>query len=118
MTAVCFDDTAPLRLCVFLDDSAGIAECHSGLDEWDRVVKAFASGLHDANRGGVGKCGGANVVGFVEVAVESAVVKGDVEVDDVAVKKDAAIRDAVADDLIDGRADGFGKVDVVKGGWI
>ena len=45
--------------------------------------------------------------------MEAAVVESYVEVDDIAVYKDALIGDAVADDFIDGCADGLGEVHIV-----
>jgi hypothetical protein len=45
--------------------------------------------------------------------VETAVVEGDVEVEDVAVEEDALVGDAVTYYFVGGCADGFRKVDVV-----
>jgi len=78
-------DTAFLRLGVFLDDVAGVAERHAGFDDFDGGGETLPCGLDDADGVSVCERFGADVVGFVEVAVEAAVVEGDVEVDDVAV---------------------------------
>ena len=51
---------------------------------------------------------------LVEVAVVAAVVDGDVDVDDVALLEGPQVGDAVADDLVHGRADGAGEVVVVE----
>ena len=113
VAAVCFNDAAVLAFSVFFDDGARVAEGHARFDEGDGLVEAFAGGFDDADGGGVGAGEGADVVGFVEVAVEAGVVEGDVEVDDVAFEEETLVGDAVADYFVDGGADGFGEVDVV-----
>ena len=118
MSAVCFDDAAVSTFGVFFYYAAGVAEGHAWFDELDGFIEAFAGGFDDADGGGIGAGEGADVVCFVEVAVEAVVVKGDVEVDDVAFEEDALVGDAVADDFIDGGADGFGEIDVVEGGGV
>jgi hypothetical protein len=40
-------------------------------------------------------------------------VQGNIQVDDITVEEDALVRDTVADDLVDRRADGLGEVVVV-----
>ena len=118
MSAVRFDDAAVSALGMFFNDAAGVAEGHAGFDELDGFVEAFAGGFDDADGGGVRAGEGADVVCFVEVAVEAVVVEGDVEVDDVAFEEDALVGYAVADYFVDGGADGFGEVDVVEGGGV
>ena len=113
MSAVSFNDATVSTFGVFFDDGAGVAEGHAGFDEFDGFVEAFAGGFDDADGGGVGAGERADVVCFVEVAVETVVVEGDVEVDDVAFEEEALVGDAVADYFVDGGADGFGEVDVV-----
>jgi len=111
-------DTAFLRLGVLLDDVAGVSERHAGFDDLDGGGETLPCGFDDADGVPVGERFGADVVGFVEVAVEAAVVEGDVEVDDVAVEEEAVVGDAVADDFVGGGADGFGEAVVVEGGGI
>ena len=118
MSAVRFDDAAALALGVFFNHAAGVAEGHAWFDELDGFVEAFAGGFDDADGGRIRAGKGAHVVCFVEVAVEAVVVEGDVEVNDVAFEEDALVWDAVADDFVNGGADGFGEVDVVEGGGI
>ena len=113
MAAVCFDDAAVSAFGVFFDDGAGVAEGHAGFDEFDGFVEAFAGCFDDTHGGRVRACEGADVVGFVEVAVEAVVVEGDVEVDDVAFEEETLVGNAVADYFVDGCANGFGEVDVV-----
>ena len=118
MSAVCFDNAAVSALGVFFNHASRVAEGHAWFDELDGFVEAFAGGFDDADGGRVGAGLFAHIVCFVEVAVEAVVVERDVEVDDVAFEEDALVGDAVADDFVDGGADGFGKVDVVEGGGV
>jgi len=118
MPAVRPYDTAFLRLGVLLDDVAGVSERHAGFDDLDGGGETLPCGFDDADGVPVGDRFGADVVCFVEVAVEAAVVEGDVEVDDVAVEEEAVVGDAVADDFVGGGADGFGEAVVVEGGGI
>ena len=118
MSAIRLDNTTPLRFRVFFDNSAGVFERHAGLHERDGLVETFAGGLDDPDGVGVGEGAGADVVGFVEVAVVAAVVEGDVEVYDVAVEEGALVGDPMADYFVYGGADGFGEVDVVEGGGV
>ena len=118
MSAVCFDDAAVSALGVFFYYAAGVAEGHAWFNELDGFVEAFAGGFDDADGGRVGAGERAYVVCFVKVAVEAVVVKGDVEVDDVAFEEDALVGDAVADYFVDGGADGFWKFDIVEGGGV
>ena len=118
MSAIRLDDATSFRLRMLLDDGARVFECHAGFHEGDGLFETFAGGLNDANGVWVREGAGADVVGFVEVAVVAAVVEGDVEVHDVAIKEGSLVGDPVADHFVDGGADGFGKVHVVEGGGV
>ena len=113
VAAVGADDGAGAGLGVLLDGVARVADRHARFDEVDGLGEAFAGGFDDADGVAVGEGAGADVVGFVEVAVEAVVVEGDVEVEDVAVEEDAVVGDAVANYFVGGGAEGFGEVDVV-----
>lgn len=114
MAAIGRDDGAVVGFGVLFDGVADVAEGEARLDRFDGEAGAFARGFDEVDVCGV-EGGGADVVGFVEVAVVAVVVEGDVEVDDVAVEEDAGVRDTVADDFVDGGAEGFGEVLVVEG---
>lgn len=118
MPTVCPDHGAVPGLGVFLDDVARVAEGHAGFDDVDGGDETLPRGFDDADifRGGGG--GGADVVCFVEIAVEAAVVEGYVEVQDIAVEEETRVGDAVADDFVGGGADGFGKEVVIKRGGV
>lgn len=104
VAAVSFHDAAVVGFGEFLDRVAVVAEERAGLDEFDRFFQAVAGGFDDAHAVGVLR-GAADVVGFVQVAVEAPVVEGYVDVEDVAVLEGALVGDAVADDFVDGCAD-------------
>jgi hypothetical protein len=113
VAAVSFHDAAVAFLSDLFDRVAVVAEEGAGFDEFDRLFQAVAGGLDDAHAVRV-LVGFADVVGFVQIAVEAAVVEGDVDVEDVAVLEGALVGDAVADDFVGGGADGFGEVAVVE----
>lgn len=115
VTAVGPNDTAVLTLGVFLDDIAILAEKCSWFDELDGLIQAFACCLSDANSIRVRQSFIANVVCLVQVSVESAVVKCNVDVQDITVLKDSLVGNAVANDFVDRCADRLGKVAVVEG---
>jgi hypothetical protein len=111
VAAVGADDATPAGLGQRLDHVAGVAEEHARFYELNGGVEAVAGGLDDADGGGVRR---ADVVGFVQVAVEAVVVQGYVDVDDVAVLQRTRVGDAVADHLVDRRADGLRELAVVQ----
>ena len=113
VAAVGLDDAAVVALGDLLDRVAVVAEERAGLDKLDRLGEAVARGLDDAHGVRV-LVGFADVVGLVQVAVEAAVVEGDVDVEDVAVLKGALVGDAVADYFVGRGADGLGEVAVVE----
>lgn len=117
VATVGLDDAAVVALGDLLDRVAVVAEERAGLDELDRLGEAVAGGLDDAHGVRV-LVGFADVVGLVQVAVEAAVVEGDVDVEDVAVLEGALVGDTVADDFVDGCADRFGEVAVVQRGRV
>lgn len=85
VSAVGLDDAAATALCVLLDCVAEIAEQNSGLNRLDGHVQALARRFGNTDRVCVQRCLFANVVGFVQVAVEAAVVECDIDVEDVAI---------------------------------
>jgi hypothetical protein len=104
VAAVSFHDAAVVALRELLDRVAVVAEQRAGFHQFDGFFQAVACGFDDAHAVGV-LGGAADVVGFVQVAVEAAVVEGYVDVEDVAVLQGALVGDAVADDFVDGCAD-------------
>ena len=113
VAAVGFDDAAAFRLGVFLNHAPDFAYQHTRFYNFDGFLKTLAGGLDDTNRVAVGEGFGADVVCFIEVAMKAAVVECDVEVENVTVKEEALVGNAVADDFVSGGAEGFGEVDVV-----
>jgi hypothetical protein len=98
---------------MLFNDVAYIAKQHARFDDCNRKVQALPRCFHDTNRVWVRLCLVANVVRFVEIAVVAAIVDADVDVEDIAIKEDALVGYAVANDLVGRGADGFREVIVV-----
>ena len=94
---------------------ARVADEHARLYELDGVLKTFSGSFNDTD----GVCGSvgctANVICLVEVAVKAAMIESHVKVEDVTGLEKSLIRNTVADNFVDGCAEGFGKVDVIEG---
>lgn len=114
MSAISCNDTASPRLRLLIYCSPGSPKRHPGLYELNRLVQTFTARLHDPHAVGIRKRFITDVVCLVQVAVETAMVQRHVNVDDVAVNQASPIRDPVADDLVDGRADGLWKTVVIE----
>src|SRR5262249_28690380 len=104
-------DAAALRLDVLLDGRADVAEARAVLHLGDPDVERASRRLGD--QPGVG-ARPADVERGRRVAVEALVDRGHVDVDDVAVLEDLRAGDAVADDLVDARADALREALVVQ----
>lgn len=83
------------------------------LDQLDRHVQALPGCFDDPDGIEIRFSLVPDVVRLVEIAVVPAVVKRDVDVEDVTVHQDALVGDTVADDFVEGGADGFGEEVVV-----
>jgi hypothetical protein len=118
MSAIRLHHLAVVAFGDFLNRVAVVAEQSARFHHCDCGVETLPGGFDDADVVRVLGRGGADVVGFVEVAVEAAVVEGDVYVEDVAVLERAVVGDAVADYFVDAGADGFGEVVIVEGGGV
>jgi len=86
MAAVCFDYTAVSIFGVLLDDRSRFTEKHTWFDKGNGLVEALTSGLDNTHRGWIGKCFGADIVGFVQIAMEAAMVERHIEIDDVPIQ--------------------------------
>lgn len=114
VTAVGLDGTATSVLGVLCDDGTVLSEQCVGLCDLDGFVQTLAGSLDDANRIRVGQSLVADVVCFVDIAVEAAVVQSNVNVDDVSILEDTLIGDTVTNGLVDRSADRLGEVAVVQ----
>lgn len=110
---VCANHNAVLALGVLLDCVAEVAEQGPRLDQLDGLLQTFACRLGNAHGIRVSACLVADIVRLVQVAMIALMVESDIKVDNVAVLKWASIRNAVADDLVNGCADGLWKMVVV-----
>lgn len=101
VTTVSLDGAASSVLGVLCDDRTIFSEKRVRLCDFDGLVQTFASGLDNADRVRVGQGLVADVVGLVDVAVETAVVKGNIDVDNVSVLEDTLIGNTVTDGFVD-----------------
>lgn len=85
VAAVSLDDTAIAGLGVLLNHSSGVAEEHARLHQLNGLVQTFARSLHHAHRVRVRNSFVSDIVSLVDITVESLVVEGDIDIDDVAV---------------------------------
>lgn len=83
------------------------------LDQLDRHVQTLPGCFDNPDGIGIRFRFVPDVVRLVEIAVVPAVVKRDVNIEDVTVHQHALVGDAVADDFVEGGADGFGEEIVV-----
>lgn len=95
------DNAAVLALGMGLDRVAKVAEESAGLDHRNRLVQTLARSLNDPDSIRIGLGAVAYVIGLVEIAVEAFVVESDIKVDNIAIKKNALIGNAVANNLVD-----------------
>lgn len=102
-------------LGVLLNRVSRVAEKHTRLDQVDGLVQTFTCGFHHAHSIGVRERLVSNIVGLVDITVESLVVQSDINVDNIAILQGSLVGDTVADGLVDGGADGLGEVHVVQG---
>lgn len=114
VSAICLYDTAILAPGMLLDNRAIVAEESAGLDECNGLFETFAGGFDDADIVWILSGGITNIVGLIEVAMVTAMVEGNVDVENIAINQDAGIRDTVADDFIEGCADGFWEIIIVE----
>lgn len=108
------DDAAVLCLGVLLDDVAELADQDTGLDSLDGLVKTLTRCLYHTHTVGVRLGLVADIVRLVEVGMVTLVVERNVDVEDVAIKQNSLIRNAVADDLVNRCAARLGEVVVVQ----
>ena len=98
-------------LGVGLDDAADDIDLATRLDGLDAPLHRGAGALDEQLRLAIDLADG---VGGVRVAVDPADVGGDVKIDEVSLVQAGRVRDAVADDLVDGGADRLGETHVAQ----
>ena len=118
VTAVSLDRAATSVLCMLLNDGAILSEQSAGLCDLDGLVETLASSLNDTDRLGVSQSLVTNIVRLVDVSVEAVVVKGHINVDDIAIFQDTLIGDTVTDALVHRCAYRLGEMAVVERGGI
>lgn len=107
------DDAASLDLSVLFDHVAEFPDGCARFHKSDGLAQAFARSFGDADRIRVGPRG-ADIIRLVQIAMEALVVDSHVDIQDVAIDQDTAVRDAVTDNFIGRRAHRLGKVHVIQ----
>lgn len=91
VSAIGANHAQPLACSVLLNDRAKVAVCHSWLAHGDRLVKTLSS-RSDQILSRVIQC--SNCIGRVQVAVESVMIGGNVNIDDIPVSMKIVNRQA------------------------
>lgn len=100
VAAPSLDDDQTPRGCVLFDDLAKLPNRHTRFDDLNGHVQGLPRRFDESDRVRIRFGLVANVVGFVQVGMISAVVQRNIEVENVAIKKNSLIRNAVAYNLI------------------
>ena len=115
VSAIRPDHAAVFAFGMLLDDVAIFPEKSAWLCDFNGLVQAFSRSLGDPYGVWICQCFVSNIVGLVQVRVETAVVDRDIDVEDVSVFQYSLIGNAVADDLVKRRANGLWEIAVVEG---
>ena len=114
MATVCLHNRAVVGFGNFLDRVTVIPEECAWLDLFDGLVQRIAGGFHDPNVVRILSSGRADVVGLIQVAMEATVIERYVDVENVAVHEGSVVGNAVADNFVDARANGFREMAVIE----
>jgi hypothetical protein len=105
MATISLDDAAATTLGMFLDHIPWISEEHARFHNLNRLLETFSSCLNYAHRVFICPCFLTHVICFIQIAMKAFMIKCDVEVQNIAFKKDSLIGYTVTDNLIGRRAD-------------
>lgn len=100
VTTPSFDNGKTPGICVLFDDFSKFPNRGSGLDDCNGHVQGFPRCFNESDR--IWVCFGlvTYVVGFVQIGMVSAVVDGDIQIENIAIKKDSLVGDAMAYNFI------------------
>jgi hypothetical protein len=110
MALIVSNDAVAFGLCDFGDDVADFSIHGTRFTNFDCFHQALISCVNQSNTCVVHL---AHAICFVEVSMKAILVATDVQVDNVALLKWPGVRDAVADDFVDGGAAASGELVVV-----
>jgi hypothetical protein len=102
---------ATLRFRIGLDRRADCAGAHAGLHRRDAAQQAFIGHFHQPLGGALDL---ADRIHAARIAMPSVQHIGHVDIDDIAFAQRLRIRNAVADDVVDRGADGFGIAAIIQ----
>ena len=115
VTGVVANHTVTETCRILLNDATNHVDLAARLHSLNRTVQGLFGALNQQAGLFVHV---ADEQGLVGVAVHAVQVCGDVQVEDVAVLQHGGVRDAVADDLVQGGAHGLGVAAVIHGGGV
>ena len=100
VTTIGLDDTTITTFGMLLNHIPRVSEEHARFDNLDRLLETFSSCFNYADRICVRLRSLTHVVRLIQITVETFVVECDVEVKDVAIKKNSLIGYTMADHFI------------------
>ena len=112
MATVFAHHRAMIRLGVFLDGMADIAQVDTRLDQVNANAQAF---MADAGQAFGSDLWFADEKHFTGVTVKAVLDDGDIDIDAITLFQQFVTGDAVADYMVDRGADRFGKATVIEG---
>jgi hypothetical protein len=114
VATVSSDNAAVVLLGMLLNNVTKFSDQSAGLNGLDRLIQALSCRLNHTNSIGVGLGLVSNVISLVQIGVVSFMVQGNIDVENIAIKQNALVRNTVADDFVNGRAARLGEVVVVQ----
>lgn len=116
-TIGCNNTTSP-RLRLLIDCITGRSKRHPRFNKLNCLVQRLSARLHYPDAIRVRERFITDVVRLIQVTVEAAVIQRYVDVDDVAIDQASRVGNPVADDLVNGGADGFRETVIVQRRWV
>lgn len=113
MSTIGRNNTTSPRLRLLINCITGRSKRHPRFNKLNCLVQRLTACLHDPDTVRVRERFIADVVCLIQVTVETAVIQRYIDVDDVAIDQASCVGDPVADDLVNGGANGFRETVIV-----
>lgn len=115
VTGISLDYAKAIGLCVWLDHFTNLSVWDTGSTNGDCLVETLSCDSNELQcRRVLSVETWVHWPGVIEIAVIALVIEGDVDIDDVSRFERSAIRNTVANDFIDARADALGKAVILE----
>lgn len=114
MSTIGRNNTTSSRLCLLINCITRRTKRHPGFNKFNCLVQRLAARLHDPDAVRVRERFIADVVRLIQVTVKTAVIQRYVDVHDVTIDQASCVGDPVADNLVNGGADGFRETVIVQ----